>query len=232
MSFSSKRLTSLLLGVLGFLSILTIFLLFQNNRKPGENEQLIITPTITTVINEPTPTADARAVAEMAITTAKEAKQTTYKVGDTAEFKIIVDTHGADVIAVDSKILLPSNLIEFISVTPGKAFTEYPLKVSNTGMLMLSGIMKSGEKITGSADFASFAVKFTKPGKGQFRIQYSPTATNDSNIVGVGKDYDLLGKVTDFNFEILLSFFMIFMNFSDCNQSSLNTQYRSNRMYS
>ena len=111
-------------------------------------------------------------------------------------------TSGVDlVIRYDPSMLAASGS----ALTKGLAFDDYPqIDIdSKNGILRVSGVISPGKSgFNGNGDFG--VINFTAISKGisNISLEFSPNATNDSNMMELETNKDVLGKVSEVKINI------------------------------
>lgn len=111
-------------------------------------------------------------------------------------------TSGVDlVLNYDPSILEASSS----SLTKGSTFDDYPeINIdSKKGILRASGVI-SPVKVgfNGNGDFGVIKFSAKAPGVTTISLEFSPNATNDSNMIEPATNQDILGKVTSVKINI------------------------------
>lgn len=122
----------------------------------------------------------------------------TVDVGATFSVAIILDTAGYIAHGAGAKISFDPNILEAVSITPGKIFGDYPSASFDnvSGRINISGIVTSRlQYFRGKDAFAQATFKGMAPGSTTIRFVYEPGSTTDSNIAVTYGAGDILAEV-------------------------------------
>lgn len=119
-------------------------------------------------------------------------------VGD--EIKIVVDlnTGGAATTTTDLYVTYDATKLILTDITPGTIYDQYIGKEINnaTGIGSITGLASSTAKLfTGTGTFATLTFKGIAPGTPQIAIKYTPGDRNDTNVVDIETNSDILSSV-------------------------------------
>jgi len=130
-----------------------------------------------------------------------------FKVNQTVEVKVYLDTKGKTLTGADSVIKYNPEVLEIVSdPIPGKIFPVYPvLKVKeDKGKIDITGTMTDPNQspFTGTGEFATIVIRPLKEGKTNLIFDYTPGETNDSNLAEKETGNDVLTEVVNAEFNI------------------------------
>lgn len=123
------------------------------------------------------------------------------EVGQEIPVDIVLDTDGALVDGVDVIISFDPVLLKAEPVKVGTLFNDYPQNAQEDGKITLSGISDS-TGYSGKGILGTIVFKAVKQGSASVKIEYSPDATIESNVILSGAAKDILGNVLDLALDI------------------------------
>lgn len=118
--------------------------------------------------------------------------------GENFTVSIAVDSKGKKAAGVGAELIYDPGYLAIVSVSPGKLFTDYPEASfdNKTGRADISGIVLSeDQQITGYGIFADVTFVAKKAGTSKVNFDFTPGATNDSNIAVTYEPGDILAEV-------------------------------------
>jgi len=132
-----------------------------------------------------------------------EPAEGSFAVNQEFEVKVILDTGDFATDATDVRLDFDPAVLEVSKVTPGQIYDDYPAKRidSANGVVVINGITSLTKTFKGRDTFATLTVKGLKKGKAVLLLEFSPGATNDSNVVATKIAKDVLSEVEGAGFE-------------------------------
>lgn len=129
----------------------------------------------------------------------------TYKVGDTFETKIDLDTGGARTSGTDVYLFYDSDKLEAQEILEGILYDMYVGEniEKGTGKISLSGLVSSSDNLfSGSGVFATVRFKVLNAGTAKVDFDFTPGGRNDCNVADFDAQEDALGSVVDGSYTI------------------------------
>jgi len=122
-----------------------------------------------------------------------------YKVGDTIIVSISLDTSGKSADGVDAVLHFDPKILDASasSITKGALFPDYPVtKISPDGTVRITALSSlQGQGYAGIGVLATINFKSKTAGNPKISWDFTPGATNDSNIFASGVGDDMLKTV-------------------------------------
>lgn len=136
-----------------------------------------------------------------------ESDKKEYKVGDSILVTIKIDTAGQTTDGTDAVLMYDPQILgtEDLSITKGTVYPDYPVaKVdTETKTIRISGITSlHSEGFSGAGVLATIKFQAKKVGKTTLSFEFSPGATNDTNIVSSKTGDDLLKEASKLSLTI------------------------------
>jgi len=138
-----------------------------------------------------------------------------YKVDQTFDVNILIDTAGKTIDGVDIlylkfdpkilEVVDSSTTTSGIQIKQGTIFSMYLGNSvdNNTGKIAISGLVQPGTNgFKGSGVFATITFKAKASGDAKVTFDFTPGSTKDANMVEHGTAKDILGKVINADYSI------------------------------
>jgi|GEM_PF-4081628 len=117
--------------------------------------------------------------------------------GQEFQINVVLDTQGADIVAVDAIIEYDPAMIEIVSITQGSIFSAYPVKTFANGEIRISALDSTfSTPYNGSGTLATVRARGLQVGTTNFNFVFTSGSTTDSNVVEEGTSSDLLGETS------------------------------------
>lgn len=130
------------------------------------------------------------------------ADKTNYTVGETIPVKVRVWTGGHNTSGTDLSLRFDPKILEATSAafTRGKIYADFPfINIdSKNGIIKVSAVIATNKQAfngIGELGVINFTAK--KVGQTMLTVDFKKGATNDSNVIGVAANEDLLDKVNN-----------------------------------
>ena len=123
----------------------------------------------------------------------------TVNVGDEIKLVVDINTDGAATTTTDFYVTYDATKLILTDITPGIIYDQYIGKEINnaTGVGSITGLASSTTKLfTGTGTFATLTFKGIAPGSPQISIKHTPGDRNDTNVVDIETNNDILSSVT------------------------------------
>ncbi len=185
-----KRLTLIIFSVI-FLLVFSVFFLFQNLKNRFSS------PATNTEVAQIEPLAESTGSLKLV------SSKSSYKPTEIVDLKAVANSGNKAITAFDVVIEYDP---EFFSLTnkQSEKMSEFSYFAKATSSsLRISGVLmeNSKDKIFNDEELFDLVFQPKKTGKTQFKLIYTPNATNDSNLI-TGRGEDLLGKALGVEVEI------------------------------
>jgi len=133
-----------------------------------------------------------------------EPNQGKFKLGESFQVKILLDTKEWQTDAADIRLRFPPQMLSVSKIIPGQIYDDYPAQKvdADNGVIIINGISFLNKTFGGKGIFATLILKGIKPGNANLIFEYTPSSTTDSNVVATKIAKDVLGEVEGASFEI------------------------------
>lgn len=117
--------------------------------------------------------------------------------GQEFQINVVLNTEGADIVAVDAVIDYDPAMIEIVSITQGSIFSAYPVKTFANGEIRISALDSTfSSPYNGSGTLATVRARGLQVGTTNFNFVFTSGSTTDSNVVEEGTSSDLLDQTS------------------------------------
>ncbi|HOY46854.1 MAG TPA: cohesin domain-containing protein [Candidatus Dojkabacteria bacterium] len=117
--------------------------------------------------------------------------------GQEFQINVVLDTQGADIVAVDAIIDYDPSMVEIVSITQGSIFSAYPVQTFANGEIRISALDSTfSTPYNGSGTLATVRARGLQVGTTSFNFVFTSGSTTDSNVVEEGTSTDLLGETS------------------------------------
>lgn len=120
-------------------------------------------------------------------------------VGDEIKLVVELNTDGASTTTTDLSLQFDATKVILTDITPGTIYDQYIGKEINNaaGTAAITGLASSTTKLfTGTGTFATLTLKGIAPGSPQVTIVHTAGNRNDTNVVDIETNNDILASVT------------------------------------
>lgn len=97
--------------------------------------------------------------------------------GQDVQFTINIDTEGASLASTQIGMTHKSDVIEYVSVSPGTTFTTVTADVQGDGKIVFTGTKAGGYSGSGTFAIVTYKIIATEPGSTQLCALYNPAST-------------------------------------------------------
>ena len=129
----------------------------------------------------------------------------TLNTGCTYSFDILMDTGGINTDGTDAVLKYTTSQFTVTSITKGTLYPDYPASDFSNGVISISGLASPGQGVSVGGKFATINVTIpagASAGPAPIVFDFTPGATNDSNVVQSTAVVDKLSSVVNGNYTI------------------------------
>lgn len=119
---------------------------------------------------------------------------------------IKLQTKNRKAAGADIRLLYNQDFVEVVKVTPSLSISAVPLNATDAkeGTVSLSFLAPAGEALEGEREIAVIFWKTKREGEARISFDFTPGATNDTNIAEFGTGKDILTSVANARYSISL----------------------------